>query len=362
MRILHLITTINRGGAENQLLTLVKQQIKDGLSVEILPLKGSLDLEKNFQSYGAHILSQITNKPWLIQILEIKKYLYKNRIDVIHAHLPRAEITAAVCAKQKKFIITRHNSEAFFPGAPQFLSSFLSRFVTSKAFKVTCISEAVKNFITEQREIVNGSEVIYYGRDKNAIQNRNSKLRNIYLSKLGIPLNSIIVTTLARLTPQKDLITLLKAFQIIATSNNETFLLIGGSGELENILKQISFDLGISSKVIWLGQVQDTSEVYNASDIFILTSKYEGFGLVLLEAMEHEIPIIASNNTSIPEVIGFHHEGLTKTGDYVQFARKIEIFLKPVKRRKILDFQKKQLLKFDIENAAKAFYNIYLSI
>ena len=85
--------------------------------------------------------------------------------------------------------------------------------------------------------------------------------------------------------------------------------------------------MNLDSSVTWLGQIQNPSDLYNATDVFVLSSLYEGFGLVLLEAMQFEKPIVASNNTAIPEVIGHRHPGLAKTGDSYDFYQKILLML-----------------------------------
>ena len=315
MKILHLITTINRGGAENQLLTLVAQQVKDGLEVEILPLKGNLELKEAFNSCGAKVLDMYANKLWIYQIISIRKQMRKWAPQIIHAHLPRAELTATLTTKKKRFLVTRHNSESFYPGMPQFISILLSRFVISRAAKVICISQAVKNFVIKNREITGSAQVIYYGREISNLKTRDKTSREKFLLSLGLSSDLIILSTLSRLTLQKDIPTMLRAFADVLKKDNRVHLIIGGSGELDAALHKISYDLGITDHVTWLGQVTDTKTLYNATDIFLLTSLYEGFGLVLLEAMTFQIPIIASNNTSIPEVLGSDHPGLFTTGN-----------------------------------------------
>lgn len=362
MKILHLITTIDRGGAENQLLTLVKQQVKEGDEIYVAALKGELELASHFEKSGAKVYSDIANKPWLMQIIPLRKFIKKENITLVHAHLPRAEITAAMCAPKQKFIVTRHNSESFFPGVPKEISSALSRCVTSRAYLVTCISHSVKEFVLNHKEAKGDVDVIYYGKDSKFRHRRDCTKRESFLTELGLPKDTFVITTLARLEPQKDLITLLSAFKPIAYNDSRMCLLIGGSGKLEQKLKAYASNIGITNQVIWLGQVTNTEKIYNAGDLFILTSKYEGFGLVLLEAMEYRIPIIAANNTAIPEVIGFEHPGLVATGDIHGFSEKIKEFTQPDFRATVLDYQELQLPKFDIKVTSASYSKIYKTI
>ncbi len=74
----------------------------------------------------------------------------------------------------------------------------------------------------------------------------------------------------------------------------------------------------------WLGKTEYVNEFLSKIDLFILSSKYEGFGLVLLEAMVAKKPIIAANNSAIPEVLGKIYEGLFSTGDAKALAQQIK--------------------------------------
>ncbi len=359
MKILHLITTINRGGAENQLLTLVAQQVKDGLDVEILPLKGNLELKEAFIACGAKVLDVHANKFWIYQIITIRNQMKKWQPHVVHAHLPRAELTAALTTRKNGFLVTRHNSESFYPGMPQFISIMLSRFVVSRSAKVICISKAVKNFVVENREITGSAQVIYYGREISNLMSRDKSNREKFLLSIGLSSDLIVLSTLSRLTPQKDIPTMLRAFADVLKSNDKVHLIIGGSGELDDALHKISSELGITDHVTWLGQVTETKTLYNATDIFLLTSLYEGFGLVLLEAMSFQIPIVASNNTSIPEVLGSAHPGLFITGNKEDLIDKIKFMLDKNNLLDVISFQNSQIMKFDIKETSAQLSFIY---
>jgi len=80
-------------------------------------------------------------------------------------------------------------------------------------------------------------------------------------------------------------------------------------------LQELTVTLEISNSVHWLGRTKYIQEFLSNIDVFVLTSIYEGFGLVLLEAMERSLPILAANNSAIPEVLGAQYGGLFPTGD-----------------------------------------------
>ena len=110
MRICHLITTIERGGAEKQLLLLVRQQIKHGNEVTVISLKGRPDLKEDLEEIGAKVDPSPSKRAWVRKIGLVRKLLSAN-FDIIHAHLPVSELVASWASSEKTLIVTRHNTE-----------------------------------------------------------------------------------------------------------------------------------------------------------------------------------------------------------------------------------------------------------
>ena len=109
-KIIHLITTIEFGGAEKQLLILARNQIKQGLEVEVFYLKGKPELKKQFEDVGVKVNSLLVDQPFIFQVTKFRKFIRSNKSPV-HTHLPQAELVASLACKKKKFIISRHNFE-----------------------------------------------------------------------------------------------------------------------------------------------------------------------------------------------------------------------------------------------------------
>lgn len=127
-------------------------------------------------------------------------------------------------------------------------------------------------------------------------RNRDSNL----LEKLDIDKNAKIVLTVCRLAPGKNVEMLIKAFNKINFAN--TYLLIVGDGQEKIYLQQLAKDLNITNKVRFLGFRKDVERFYSIADVFVLTSKYEGFGHVYLEAMASGLPCIGLKS-DYPKVI-----------------------------------------------------------
>ena len=358
-KVTHLITTIERGGAEKQLLTLASEQVQSGLKVEVFFLKGKPDLKNKFEESGVKVNNLLVGKSFLRQIFLLSKQLRKNP-SPIHAHLPKSELLAAIVVRNKHLIFSRHNAEPFWPGGPRIISNLLSKFVCKKASQGIAISNAVKSYLVKRGEIPTGYtiDVVYYGFQKDTSTNA-----------AGLDLITNIVTgqssnykigTIGRLVPQKDYPTLLNAFSIILKSLPNTDLYVVGEGLLQKDLIELSKSLGIKDKVHWLGKTAYIKEFLSKIDLFVLPSKYEGFGLVLLEAMIAKKPIIAANNSAIPEVLGKTYEGLFSTGDANALAQQIKTVITDNSfSERLVQSYSSQLNLFDPSKMNRSIKNIY---
>jgi glycosyltransferase involved in cell wall biosynthesis len=354
MKVHHVITTINRGGAENQLLVLVREQINLGMEVSVLYLKGEPELEQDLSDAGARVLHDIANQHPFIQFIKMRS-ISKSQETLLHAHLPRAELLTRFTSARNPFVVSRHNAEPFFPGAPRFLSSFLSRLVTEKAKHVIAISYAVSNFISSKNEVGDPKKVtvVHYGYEPSPTFNRlNAKV------ELGNR-SGICIGTISRLTRQKDLPTLFSVFAQFLSFHPDSKLLMVGGGEEKNSLVSLAEELAISENIEWVGRTSEIQEYLSRMDVFVLSSLYEGFGLVLLEAMDAGVPVIASNNSAIPEVLGNDFPGLVSTGDVQDFLEKMNQFINVENRKHVLQVQSARLGIFKADLMCSKIANIY---
>jgi glycosyltransferase involved in cell wall biosynthesis len=117
---------------------------------------------------------------------------------------------------------------------------------------------------------------------------------------------SYTVGTLARLSVEKDLPILIKAFKILQSKDfgKKYILSIFGEGEMRDQIESLIKNLGLEKNVQLMGRTMNPAEELSKFDLFVLPSKFEGFGLVLLEAMAFNIPIIASDISTAKEVLG----------------------------------------------------------
>jgi glycosyltransferase involved in cell wall biosynthesis len=357
-KITHLITTIEFGGAEKQLLILARHQIKQGLKVEVFYLKGKPELKTKFEDVGVKVNSLLVDQPFIFQVIKFRKFI-RNNESPVHTHLPQTELVASLACKKKNFIISRHNFEPFWPNKPKLVSILLSRFITSRASGGIAISNAIKNYLLLTKEINKDFKVsvIYYGFDNN---------EEIFLKSSGIineKLNStkdFKLGTIGRLVAGKNYPTMLKAIaRIVDIYPTIKFFIVGG-GSSDQVLVKMCKDLRIENNVVWLGRTEHIKEFLSKIDLFIFASKAEGFGLVLLEAMLANKPILAANNSAIPEVLGLNYKGLFSTYDYKLLSDKvIELIDNQVKSDSLVLGYKEQIKLFDPVDMADNVLRVY---
>jgi glycosyltransferase involved in cell wall biosynthesis len=321
--IIHCITTIQLGGAEKQLLTLVEEQVKSGYKVKVIYLKNEPELQGSFEKIGAEVLSFLVGKSVINQILTLRKYL-KFKSAILHAHLPRAELFCALAKKNNFLVISKHNSEKFFPKSNSMISKIIARFVFSRCIFCICISSAVRKYLIEIGEIYECSKlaVVHYGYSKNGISN----MHTLDSSKKELGISEFFVFgTIARLAKQKNYEILFESFASISDNNKKVKLLIVGDGPDKSKVIDYAEKLKLLEKIFWVTHTNDVYKYLSAMDVFILASNYEGFGLVLLEAMQSNTPIIAANNSSIPEVLGSTYPGLFETSNSKELETKLRL-------------------------------------
>lgn len=317
IKILHVITTFDVGGAEKAVMTLAIKQAAKGHQVKIVPLKGISELSSEVKDSGVEVDESAMNLIPLQQILILKKLI--KDFDVIHAHLPRAELLSRIAFGKGMFISTRHNSERFFPSIPPLFSALLSRWVTNGSLVIS-ISNAVQTFLENSKELHFSTSriVIYYGYEPSLRGPKTSKKNYVTKDKY------FHIGTISRLTPQKNIPLLIKLTQALVAKGYFIRVSIVGDGSGKSDLIRLINVAKLEKNIHFLGKVRNVESFLNNLDLFVLTSIYEGFGLVLLEAMDAKVPIIAANNSSIPEVLGKEHPGLFTSGSLESLVEKAQ--------------------------------------
>lgn len=306
MKVLHVITSISRGGAENHLVDLVAGQIRRGLTVHVAYLKDDGYWTARFTAMGAGVTALGLNRYGELGPLKALRALIRSFVpDLVHAHMPPAEIYTrlALLGDRTPLVISKHNDEPFYRGFGQ---RWAGSWVAGRAGRIIAISDAVRAYFCGGGLDLPAQQVltIRYGIDTGPYAEVADSAVAALRSEWGVSPESLLIGTVARLAPQKALDVLLNGFATYCRrAARPARLVIVGTGPLREALQGQARQLGIADRVIWAGFREDIPVVMNALDLFTLTSIYEGFGLVLLEAMAAARPVVASAVSAIPEIV-----------------------------------------------------------
>lgn len=305
IRIGYVINNLPVGGAEILLLDLIGHLDKEKYSVFIYTIRQHNPLKQKFVRTGATLreLNLKSNRQFW-HILKLSKLLTVDRIDIIHTHLCDADIYGRIAgklARKKNIISTEHsiNSWKLEKGLKQRLRSILDLFTTRFCCRVVCISQAVRDFLVEWGVAYDKTAVIYPS--KPPIPLRISKIAK--REELGVAPQDFVVTHVGRFTKDKNQYALVRAaFDTLRFHDDITFLIVG-DGPLREELIELVQKSGCSNKILFLGTRKDIAEILCASDLFVLPSLREGFGITIIEAMQQSLPVVASNIGGIPELV-----------------------------------------------------------
>jgi glycosyltransferase involved in cell wall biosynthesis len=349
VRVLHLITTLDRGGAETQLIQQVEVQQTHGLDVTIYYLKGKGTLAKFTKEASARRLKGCF---FLVQLYSLIFLIMRQKPDLVVAHLPRSELLAALVSKitRTKLIVTKHNTEKFWPKGNPVASRMLAKFVDRRACSTICISEAVRDFLCSAKELNSSTAtVIRYGIKR---RNRDSSQ---YWESTGQSAETKIICV-ARLEPQKNLSALIELIPRI-DDINPVLEIFGEGSERDSLRFQIQ-SKNLGNRIKLRGVSDNVRSKMRESDIMILPSLYEGLGFVLLEALEEGCLIVASRVPAIEEVLGKDYPFLFNPKSVSEFEERVRDVL-TVNRSWFSQYSLEVLERFSLEEQVSKTLNVY---
>lgn len=310
------------GGGEQQLLYLCQEIEKKHPEVEntVFCPEGSSLIDKLIANdiKVQHPKLKIKTDPSFF--LSLGRYCKINKVDVVHAHDPIAMflvILASYFYKMPKCIYSKKTS---FPIKQR--RKTLYKYNHKIFDKIICVSNAVKTetikAVTDTSKLVTIYDGIEILKTKYYPENH---LRKILKLDHSIP----IILNIGNHTKPKDLSTFLKtANEVLKITKNIHFAQIGRhTVHTQPLLEEIK-ELELQDNVTFLGAINNASSLISQATIFLHTSKSEGLGQVILEAMLQEKPVISTNVGGIPEIISDGANGLlAATGDFEKLSNHI---------------------------------------
>jgi N-acetyl-alpha-D-glucosaminyl L-malate synthase BshA len=225
--------------------------------------------------------------------------LRKVNPDMIHAQSIGICIPALIAKKllRKPYVVWGQGSDVYLPG--KFIKS-ISKLVLKNADTVIALTEDMKSEMQKfcDRAIL----VIPNGIDSESFENLS---RESIRKKLKIKEDENVITFVGTLRPVKGVKYLIRAIKLITKVNGNVKLMLVGDGEEREYVEDLVEELDLNECVKFIGRVQneEVPEYMVASDIFVLPSLSESFGIVNLEAMASGLPIVATKVGGLPEIV-----------------------------------------------------------
>lgn len=305
MKILFLITGLGGGGAEKVVVDLATRMVGLGHQVKIAYLKGEVVVKPKTDQIELIYLGLESLKQAKIAYNNYKNLLDRFEPNVVHAHMVHANIFARlsrIFLPIPKLICTAHsNNEG---GKARMLAYRATHYLSDLTTNVS--QSASDSFESLGAVPKNGITTIYNGIDLERFQRNEQANLEVRLA-LGLSDNDLMLLAIGRLHEAKDYPNLFHAIEILLKQDDEhknIYLFVVGDGDLRSELEHLITEKKLSTQVHLLGRRNDIPQLMSAADLFILSSSFEGFGLVVAEAMACQTYVVGTDCGGVKEVMG----------------------------------------------------------
>jgi glycosyltransferase involved in cell wall biosynthesis len=302
-------------GTERHMLELAEGLVGEGLRPAVAcPARSPL---ASLAGRAGHQVIEIEKRGALDfrAVMALRRLLREGELDLIHSHNGRTHLIstlAAVAAGRGAIVTTQHfiapgrvGRRGLAAKAAKTLHGWASRRTGGLIAVSTAVSRAVLergDFPAELVAVIpNGIAAVDLGL---------MPLPEIVREKLGVAVKAPLLVCAARLEPEKDIDILITAMKQVVAVHPDAVCIIAGGGSLRDVLEAQVRSAGLSNSVRLLGHRRDVIALMRAADVFVLPSRAEPFGLVLLEAMGLACPVIATNAGGPAEIVVDGETGL----------------------------------------------------
>jgi glycosyltransferase involved in cell wall biosynthesis len=318
-RILHVIPTLDRSGAEKQLVLLARGLPRDEFDVHVCALSRGGPLESDLQS--ARIPLKVIDKQWKIDPLawwRLERHIAALKPDLVQTWLFAANAygrTAALAAGTRRIVASERCVDQWKAGH----QLALDRLLAKRTDAIVVNSRGVQQFYAAEgippaklRLIPNGI----------GPAPPSDLPREQLLAELGLPPGARLIGAVGRLWPQKRFKDLIWATDLLHVLRDDAHLLVIGDGPQRAVLERYARLCRIAEHVHFLGTRHDVPRLMPHFDLVWLASSYEGLPNVIMEAMACGVPVVASDIWGNRELVVHDQTGyLVALGDRAGFAR-----------------------------------------
>jgi glycosyltransferase involved in cell wall biosynthesis len=318
IKVLHIIGGGEFGGAEQHILSLMKEFRNYAIDAQVITFYDSIFSDK-LRSLG-HKVTVVQPRSRFDFLLHHKlaSYFASIKPDLVHTHGIRANFFSRLAAKQAgiKHVVTTVHS-ILRHDYPNPVSFFIAKQMEMRTIHLTehfmAVSQTIKEHLLECGVEENKVSILFNGIDSSIYSPNETRLFEAQelRRELGIPHEHIVIGTLARLVPVKGLSYLIRGFaQAIQHEPNLSLLIIGEGPEREE-LEKLARELGVIAQVHFTGFRSDIPNCLAAMDIYVNSSLSEGLPISLMEAMAAEKALVVTHVGGMKEMIIHEENGLT---------------------------------------------------
>lgn len=368
LNVCFLINQLAPGGAPTLLLDIVKHTDADAdIEYTICFIEGDDSLVTDFEDAGARVVDFGAEFKFDPRALwRMAQFFRREEFDLLHAHLPYAQTLGRLIAQvgiDGPVVSTQHN----FPEQYHPITRILERVTRPLDNATIAVSQAVEQAFTHTAmghvyPDRNGRWcTIYNGVDVDRINAATADPNTQNVREKWDLGSGLVFLSVGRYQPPKAQKALIRAMRYVVRDLPDATLLIVGWGPLEQELKQLVRDLQLEGTVIITGRAKPIEPYYAVADAFVLPSVSESFGIVFLEAMAAELPIVATDIPVVKEIIIDGETGLVvPPNDPSQLANAMIRLGDPELRRRFGRRGHTRVAeRFDISRTTNAHINLY---
>ena len=373
IKILHIITCLDTGGAEKMLYKLIGGFDRDCFDISVISLKNLGAIGPDIQALGVSVEGLQMKGPFSVfaGFLALLKAIHRIKPDIVQTWLYHADFLGGMAAKMAccRHIIWNFRTNDCDKSYIKFstrvivkLLSFLSFWVPEKI--ITCSEKSLQRY-RKNSYVAKKFVVIPNGFNVNEFK-PNNELKTLFREEQSIPSDSVLVGTIGRFDPQKDYLTFIKATQLISKQfPNVRYVMCGKDLTVENsVLMGWILKYNQIEKFYLLGPSKKVNHILSALDLFVLSSLVEGFPNVIGEAMLSGVPCVATDVGDASHIIG-EIGFIVPPKDYKLLASKVcEILSLPSDQRSVLEQASRDTIKenYALDDVVKQYEHLYFSI
>lgn len=374
MKVLYLISVLAPAGAEQSLVAMAPSLAKLGVNLKVAYLTERPGLHRKLEEAGFEVVALSGSGGAVGRLLRTRRLLRTDRPDLLHTTLTEANIIGRLAGWMTGVpTVSSLVNLSYGPeqrAAPNsssvgVISRHLLDLVTARCVvRFHAVTSTVADVMADRLHIPRSRiDVVPRGRDAEHLGRRDQRRRAAMRSHLGMGDDVALVLAVAHQDYQKGLDLLVEAMALVRRERGNARLLVAGRrGNHSEELQECVARLGLVDTVDFLGLRDDVAELLCAADVFVLASRWEGMGGVLLEAMALEAPIVVSDLSTLRDAVPNQLHGLlVAPNEPVALAEGIlDVLAKPKEAAERATRARQRFVeRFTIERIAEEMLGLY---